>query len=271
MNTKNIMKRLFSILILNNIYIYIYTLMKRYQMKCLLCVLIVFLLGFHFDRIMNYIVGKEGVTNVGTAAQDKTPSTPRPQLQVLQEDEARVMRQLQKDEDKMKTLVAEEARLRKRGGGGLNEARKKRLNNVLQAEEELLEDETDMLIQLQENVDEGYELGLYNDEIVQAQTTLTNATVLYQQAHALGDVPEATHSLFNGYNNFLTDDPIGQFVAQQYGIDDGWDFYINWLDQARQSAQSVLNVLISTLAADGSGMSLMALGDDGVSALETTL
>ena len=241
-------------------------------MKCLLCVLIVFLLGFHFDRIMNYIVGKEGVTNVGTAAQAKTPSTSRQQLQVLQGDEARVMRQLQKDEDNMKTLVAEEARLQKRGAGGLNEARKKRLNNVLQAEEELLEDETDIvLIQLQENVDEGYELGLYNDEIVQAQTNFTNATVLYQQAHALGDVPEDTHSLFNGYNNFLTSDPIGQFVAEQYGIDGGWAFYISWLDQARQSAQSVLNGLISTLAADGSAMSLMALGDDGVSALETTL
>ena len=86
-------------------------------MKCLLCVLIVFLLGYHFDRIMNYIVGKEGVTNVGTAAQAKTPSTSRQQLQVLQGDEARVMRQLQKDEDNMKTLVAEEARLQKRGAG----------------------------------------------------------------------------------------------------------------------------------------------------------
>ena len=132
----------------------------------------------------------------------------------------------------------------------MNEARKKRLNNVLQAEEELLEDETDIvLIQLQENVDEGYELGLYNDEIVQAQTNFTNATVLYQQAHALGDVPEATHSLFNGYNTFLTDDPIGRFVAEQYGIDGGWNFYINWLDQARQSAQSVLNGLIAMICA----------------------
>ena len=45
--------------------------MKRYQMKCLLCVLIVFLLGYHFDRIMNYIVGKEGVTNTGTTTKPK--------------------------------------------------------------------------------------------------------------------------------------------------------------------------------------------------------